>query len=44
MSSSFFKFGLEPQALAPHGFASAVKHDLDAWAPVVKASGFTAED
>ena len=44
VQQSFVKFGLEPQAVTPIGFASVLKHDLDAWAPVVKASGFTAED
>lgn len=41
---SFLKFGMEPAAMTPVGFASVLKHDLEAWAPVVKASGFTAED
>jgi tripartite-type tricarboxylate transporter receptor subunit TctC len=41
---SFIKMGMEPVAMTPVGFAAVVKADLERWAPIVKASGFTAED
>jgi tripartite-type tricarboxylate transporter receptor subunit TctC len=41
---NFLKFGMEGAALTPVGFAGVVKSDLERWAPIVKASGFTAED
>jgi len=41
---SFIKMGMDPVAMTPVGFASVVKADLERWAPIVKASGFTAED
>jgi tripartite-type tricarboxylate transporter receptor subunit TctC len=41
---SFFKMGMEAVAMTPAGFAAVVKDDLERWAPIVKASGFTAED
>ena len=41
---SFLKFGMEPAAMTPVGFATVLKSDLERWAPIVKASGFTAED
>jgi hypothetical protein len=34
---------LMPLAMTSVGFANAVKADLERWAPLVKASGFTAE-
>jgi tripartite-type tricarboxylate transporter receptor subunit TctC len=41
---SFLKFGMEPAAMTPVGFAAVLKSDFERWAPIVKASGFTAED
>jgi tripartite-type tricarboxylate transporter receptor subunit TctC len=41
---SFIKMGMEPVAMTPVGFAAVVKDDLERWRPIVKASGFTAED
>jgi tripartite-type tricarboxylate transporter receptor subunit TctC len=38
------KMGMEPQAMSPLAFREIVKTDLERWAPIVKASGFTAED
>ena len=38
------KLGMEPQAMSPAAFREIVRADLERWAPVVKASGFTAED
>ncbi|SFE85577.1 Bug family tripartite tricarboxylate transporter substrate binding protein [Paracidovorax wautersii] len=36
--------GLDVVASTPASLASQIRSDLDLWAPVVKASGFTAED
>jgi tripartite-type tricarboxylate transporter receptor subunit TctC len=41
---SFIKMGMEPVAMTPVGFAAVLKEDLQRWGPIVKASGFTAED
>lgn len=41
---SFLKLGMEAVAMTPVGFAATLKSDLEKWAPVVKASGFSAED
>jgi tripartite-type tricarboxylate transporter receptor subunit TctC len=41
---SFLKMGMEPVAMTPVGFATVLKEDLERWGPIVKASGFTAED
>ena len=38
------KLGMEPQAMTPLGFREVVRADLERWGPIVKASGFTAED
>jgi tripartite-type tricarboxylate transporter receptor subunit TctC len=38
------KNGLEPAGESREAFARVVREDLERWAPVVKASGFTAED
>ena len=38
------KFGMRAQTSGPAAFAATLKADLDRWAPIVKASGFTAED
>ena len=37
------KFGMEPSSSPPAAFAATVKSDIERWAPIVKASGFTAE-
>ena len=41
---SILKFAMEPAAMTPVGFAAQLKSDLERWRPIVKASGFTAED
>ena len=41
---SFIKMGMEPVAMTPVGFKAVLQEDLQRWAPIVKASGFTAED
>lgn len=41
---SFAKFGNDVSYVAPAAFASLVRGDIDRWGPVVKASGFTADD
>lgn len=38
------KLSMEPLASSQASFAELVKADMERWAPVVKASGFTAED
>ena len=38
------KFAIEPYVLAPAAFGAVIRSDLETWGPVVKASGFTAED
>ncbi|HEX4928771.1 MAG TPA: tripartite tricarboxylate transporter substrate-binding protein [Burkholderiales bacterium] len=40
---SILKFAMEPAAMTPVGFAAQLKADLERWAPIVKASGFTAD-
>jgi tripartite-type tricarboxylate transporter receptor subunit TctC len=41
---SILKFAMEPVAMTPVGFAAQLKADLERWGPIVKASGFTADD
>jgi len=41
---SFIKMGMEPVAMTPVGFKAVLQEDLEHWGPIVKASGFTAED
>ena len=41
---SILKFAMEPAAMTPVGFAATLKADLERWGPIVKASGFSAED
>jgi tripartite-type tricarboxylate transporter receptor subunit TctC len=41
---AFSKFGLDPVSSTPESFAALIKADLALWGPVVKASGFTAEE
>ena len=39
-----FRLPGTPVAMTPVGFAAQLKDDLARWAPIVKASGFSAED
>jgi len=41
---NLFKFGMESAAATPIGFGEIVRQDLEKWRPIVKASGFSAED
>ena len=41
---SILKFAMEPVAMTPVGFAAQLKADLARWKPIVRASGFTADD
>jgi tripartite-type tricarboxylate transporter receptor subunit TctC len=41
---SILKFAMEAVAMTPVGFAAQLRSDLARWAPIVKASGFTADD
>ena len=41
---SFIKMGMEPVAMTPAGFKAVLQEDLERWGPIVKASGFSAED
>lgn len=38
------KYGMKPLTNTPEQFALLLKSDIERWGPVVKASGFTAED
>lgn len=42
--ASLDKLSMEPLTLKPAALASLVKTDIERWAPVVKASGFTADE
>jgi len=44
MAESLAKIGNDPAFQTPAEFAAVVKADVARWAPVVKASGFVAED
>lgn len=44
VTQSFLKFGNEVAYVAPAAFASLLREDTARWGPIVKASGFTAED
>jgi tripartite-type tricarboxylate transporter receptor subunit TctC len=44
MVGSLVKIGNEPAFQSPAEFAATVKADIARWSPVVKASGFVAED
>lgn len=44
LSENLAKFGSEPTFQAPAEFANRVRADIARWGPVVKASGFVAED
>src|SRR3954463_14969430 len=41
---SFLKMGMEAVAMTSVGFKAVLQEDLAHWGPIVKASGFTAED
>jgi tripartite-type tricarboxylate transporter receptor subunit TctC len=41
---SILKFGSEPWYVGPEPLATLLRDDIERWRPVVKASGFTAED
>jgi len=41
---SFLKMGMEAVAMTPVGFKAVLQEDLQHWGPIVKASGFAAED
>ncbi len=44
MVEALAKLGSEPKFELPDAFAATVKSDMERWGPVVKASGFVAED
>ena len=44
LKETFSKFGMDALQGSPESFAALIKADLAAWGPVIKASGFTAED
>lgn len=44
MTESLAKMGSDTKVQAPDPFAAQVKADLERWGPVVKASGFVAEE
>jgi tripartite-type tricarboxylate transporter receptor subunit TctC len=44
MIESLARIGSEPKYQSPEQFAATVKADMERWGPVVKASGFVAED
>jgi tripartite-type tricarboxylate transporter receptor subunit TctC len=43
VQAELFKLGFDPVAMTPVGFANAVKADLERWASLAKATGFSAE-
>lgn len=43
-SDAFGKFAMEPVAGTPESFGRRIRADLAAWGPIIKTSGFTAED
>ena len=43
-ADSMLKFGMRAQSSGPAAFGAAFQADLKCWAPIVKASGFTAEE
>ena len=44
LKETYSKFGMDPLQGSPESFAVLVKSGLAAWGPIIKASGFTAED
>jgi len=43
-AESVRKFGMQPAPAGPAPFAATLKADIERWGPIVRASGFTAED
>lgn len=43
-NETFAKFAMEPVVGTPESFGQRIRADLAAWGPIIKASGFTAED
>ena len=43
-TEAFGKFAMEPVPGTPESFARRIRADLGAWGPIIKSSGFTAED
>ena len=41
---AFGKFAMEPVVGTPETFARRIRADLAAWGPIIKSTGFTAED
>jgi len=44
LRETYSKFGMEPLGGSPESFAALIKSDLAQWGPIIKASGFTAEE
>ena len=44
MIDNLARIGNEPKFELPEQFAATVRADMERWGPVVKASGFVAED
>jgi tripartite-type tricarboxylate transporter receptor subunit TctC len=44
MAENLAKFANEPDFQTPEQFTARVKADIERWGPVVKASGFVADD
>jgi len=43
-ADNLHKFAMDSAGSTPESFAATLRADLDKWGPIVKASGFTAED
>ncbi|WP_233246824.1 Bug family tripartite tricarboxylate transporter substrate binding protein [Limnohabitans sp. Rim8] len=41
---AYSKFGMETMVSSPESFSALIRNDLAMWGPIIKASGFTAED
>ncbi|MES2508832.1 MAG: Bug family tripartite tricarboxylate transporter substrate binding protein [Pseudomonadota bacterium] len=44
LKDTYSKFGMDAMQGTPQSFAALIRDDLAAWGPVIKASGFTAEE
>jgi len=44
LRASFEQFGLEPVTLASNDYAKQLQREREAWAPIVRASGFRSEE
>ena len=44
LRAAFAQVGLEPYTLTPQEYARQIQREREAWAPVVKASGFRSEE